>query len=158
MTEFLIGIVAVIVIVAALFQIALMSDKHTDVLMEARREADAKAFSSFGAETPDFIQSVTDGEDGRSYSRDDERNDSPAVNYLNNVVEYGDPQSLAEHVPQNGITEAANTPSPSAAFGLVRGYDEDSVELLPAVQHLLYDSPTLDVEAEVWMVETTGYF
>lgn len=158
MTEFLVGIIPVMIIIVALFQIAVMADRHTDALMEARTEADEKAFASYGSEIPDFIQSVTDGEDGRSYSRDDERSDSPSVNFLYNVVDYGDPDALMEHVPQNGISDLTTQPLPNAAFGLVRGFENNSVELLPATQHLLYNRPTLDVEAEVWMVETTGYF
>ncbi len=158
MTEFTIGLVATVVIVATLFQIALMADKHTDALMDARTEADEAAFASSSIDSPEFIGSIEDGPDGRSYSRDDEVTTSTEGGFLSNVVDYGDPDGLSTYVPNNGISLLRSSPIPSASFGLVRGYESDEVDLLPAVQHLLYDSPTLDVEAEVWMVWTTGYY
>jgi hypothetical protein len=159
MTEFIIGLVVVIVLIASLLQVGALSSQHTEAMIEAREEAAEAAMSTLGMmDIPDYIQSVEDGDDQSSYTRDDEIIDAIPSDMSNRILTHADPDSLVGILPNNPISAVNAAPLPQAAFGLVRGYETRQVDLLPAVEHLLYNRPSIEVEGEVWMIWTTGYY
>jgi hypothetical protein len=159
MVEFVIGLVVVIVIIAAMLQVGSLSMQHNNAMIEAREEAAESAMSTLGLmDNADFISEVTIGNDESTYTRDDEKEMAIPSDISNRILTHADPDGLSQIMPLNPVSAMDSAPLPQAAFGLVRGYESKEVELLPAVQHLLYDRPSIDVEGEVWMIWTTGYY
>lgn len=159
MVEFVVALVAIIVLVAGLLQFGRLSAAHTATMSEARREAGAYAiipaqiFSS-----PDYILDRTVGPDGYAYSKDDSHTDALPGNLYNQLIGYADPDMLSARLPGNAVSSLYGQPFPQLEFGLTYGSDTEDVPLLPVIRNLVYNATSIEVKSEVWMVWTHGIY
>jgi len=155
MVEFVVALVAILVLFAALVQFSRMGSAHTRTMMAARREAGLLALASAPSLSgPDYILDRTRGADGAKFSRDDGHIDAMAGVFSAQLVGYADPGDLNVRRPGNAISVLYNNPFPQLQFGLVRGFDTETITLLPVIRNLVYRSNTIDVEGEAWMTWT----
>lgn len=163
MIELIIGLVAVLVLVSGLLQVASLTKTHTDVMVEARRQAGRKAVNLFGgSESAEYIRDWEPGDDEKRYTRDDSFTDGSRGAFVGTIVDKaGRAQNdwdIIARTANKGVSELRAGSEPTETFGLVRGYESRDVELLPAVRSLLYRAHSIDVESEVWMTWCTGIY
>ena len=163
MIEVIAGLVALMVLTAGILQVASLTMVQTETLVTARGRAGSSAMGSAPISAfPDFISDITDGDDGRSYSTDDEREAGSEVDFLGLVVDRSASSATdwdtLDAVPASPMTVLRRSGSPVAEFGLVEGTATRSVDLLPAVQRLLYDDEEITVRSRVWMTRTGGMY
>jgi hypothetical protein len=163
MVEFLIALVAILALFAGLLQVMTLSTTQTEVMNNARQEAGRRAISSaIVLDTPDYIQEWDAGADDSSYSVDDEFTHANEGAFLMTVFDTAAERSSDWNVlgqsSGNEISILRFSPSTATRLGLVQGTDSQTVPLLPAVKHLIYDANDIDVEATVWMPRTTGIY
>ena len=161
--EFMVGLVAVLAIFAALIQITSLSLAHIETLIEARREAGERAVLSIRLyDTPETIRDWETGPDERRYSRDDTWLGGNAYGFsaviVDKAVERPSDWSLVEEAPRDPLTALRSAGNPAAHFGLVRGRAARTVPLMGAVRNLLYDADSIDVESDVWMTRIGGIY
>lgn len=161
--EFMVGIVAVILLIAGLLQVAGLATAHTRVLVESRRQSGELAM--FDAEPlfiPDYIRDWREGDDGKRYTKDDEFVPATPQTFQETIINKAAADSVGwtaiDGVPNNRVTRIHNSGMPHAEFGFVRGYDSETVELLPAIQSLVYAADSIKVESESWMTWTKGIY
>ena len=162
--EFVIGLVVVLVLLSGLLQIASLAMTHTHTMVAARLQAaqlammDADVVSS-----PAHILGWEAGPDLKTYTRDDYTTTQIDPSGFNNVIVENAAENpagwnLINLAPTNRISELRGNGTPVAQFGLVKGSDQQSVPLLPAFQHLIYASPSINVKCDVWMTHTKGLY
>lgn len=167
LVEFLVGIIAVLVLFAGLLQLSSLNKTHTDTMVAARREAGERAMLNLGNQmdiltNPDYILDWEEGPDTSRHSHDDVSTSADPSLFQNEIMDnaVADPAhwNILDQLPGNDLSALRNSLTPSAEFGLVRGHDEETIALLPAVQHLLYSASSINVETEVWMTWTQGMY
>jgi len=160
--ELMVGLVAVVVLVAGLLQVASLSSAHTETMVEARRQAGERAMlDSESVFTPDYIRDWHEGPDTRRYTRDDTFTTANAADFQSTIVDKAADAAgwtVIDTVPGNRLTRIHGSGMPQTQFGLVRGYDSKTVDLLPAIQSLVYAADSIEVETEVWMTWTKGIY
>ena len=161
--EFVVGLVAVLVLLAGLLQVASLTKTHTDTMVQARRLAAELAMVDLDtASSPDYIRLWRDGQDSRSYTRDDQHSDADPGAFRDRLAARAAARSadwdIINSISGNDFTPLHGAAAPASLFGLVQGADTRSVDLLPAFQHLIYDAPSIDVRCEVWMTRTRGLY
>lgn len=163
MLEFIVGLVAVLALFAGLLQIASLTKAQTDTMVTARRNAAALAMMDPSLLTaPDYIETITVGDDGSSYSVDDEREIADpsaftAVTVVPSAASAAD-WALIDAVPGNQFSALKSSAVPMVELQMVDGSDRRTIPVLPAVQHLLYDADTITVESRVWMPWLRGIY
>lgn len=163
MIEFVVGLIAVMVLFAGLIQIASLTKVDTDVMVSARREAAERAMSDpTMLSTADFIDDVLEGDDDARYSADDDHTTTSPDDFLAYIV---DPSASSEaewdiidDVPDNNFTLIRSSAAPAYELGMVHGDASDTVPLISAVQKLIYDDDAIDIESTVWMPWLRGIY
>jgi len=163
MIEFIVGLVAVLVIFAGLLQVVSLTQARTEALMSARREAGQRSMAGSGARlTPDYIRYVTEGPDRRRYSADDENTPANPAMLHSAIIDrsVSDPSewSVIDAVPENAFSDLHLNSNPISDFGFLDGRDSRRVELIPTIKSLVYDADSITVECEVWMPWTRGMY
>lgn len=163
MTELMIGMIAILALVAAAMQIVTITKRHTDTMVEARRIAGLRAMQGVGVSfSPDYIADWQEGLDQKRYTRDDSPIlDSPQQFDANIVARASDTSAgwnILNNTTHDDIPDLLGAPNPAVNFGLVEGYDQDTIQLLPAFRRLIYSANTIDVESRVWMTWTSGMY
>jgi hypothetical protein len=165
--EFIVGLVVVVVLFAGLMQLTTLTRLHTETMVQARREAGERAMSQIGgsyqtASSAEYIKAVEEGDDGRPYSADDDIEKGNPFTFDEMIVSRAAENSLEwsilDNAPADEIADLHGNGDPASLFGLVRGDEDVSVPVISAVQSLLYDSDTIDIEVEVWMALTEGLY
>ncbi len=156
--EFVVALVAVVVIVAALLQVTALSRERLRTIQEARaRVATMSLSDSYATMTPaaNLLAGWTEGSDGRPMSADDQALATTADSIRGDILEIARPEALAALIPTNPVTRAMWEDPLTEAFGLVRGTARsDPVELMPVVRNLLYRADDIRVEGDatgVWL-------
>ena len=168
LTELVVGLVAVMALLAGLIQIALLTRAQTDVMIEARKKAAEAAMRAprdgdFIA-IPSYIHEVTAGHDKRSYSRDDEHTlilPDSGDNFSSTIVDKSTVDSdwqLLEALPTRPFCDLRGSDNPAALFGLVEGTASKNIPISAAVKSLLYRADSIDVEARVWIPRTGDFY
>lgn len=163
MIEFIIALVAILVLAASLLQIASLGRAHTEAMVNARREAATRALSpvSFLADAA-YISDWEEGGDESRYTPDDEMVEDEGLSFQNMIVNRASPDDEGwdtyDEVPQNPFSGLRGTANPSSVFGLTSGEADETVPLLPAVQNLLYDADSVNVRCEVWLTRMEGIY
>ncbi len=163
MIELIIGLVAVLVLVSGLLQVASLTKNHTDAMVEARGEAGRKAVDLFGgAESGDYIKDWEAGADGKRYTRDDDFTGGSRGAFVGTIVDKAgrsqEDWDIITRTPHKGMAELRSGAEPTETFGLLHGEARRDVVLLPAVRSLLYRADSIDVESEAWMTWCTGIY
>lgn len=156
--EFVVALVAVVVIIAALLQITALSRERLRAIQAARaRVATMSLADQYSTMTPEaeLMADWSLGSDGRPMSADDRAIATTPDRLRDGVLEHARPEELAAIIPSNVITRAAWRDPLAESFGLVRGTARsDPVELMPVVRNLLYRADDIRVEGDatgVWL-------
>jgi hypothetical protein len=163
MMEVIAGLVVIMVLLIGIVGITSLTRAQTDTLVEARARAGASSLDSTTISAfPQHIADVNAGADGSAYSVDDETTDGDPAAFQNLVVDRtastpSDWDTL-DAVPRSPMTALRTSPSPVAEFGLVEGSAQETIPLLPALRHLLYDAEEITIESRVWMTRTEGIY
>lgn len=159
--ETMVGLVALVVLIAGLLQVASLAEKHTQAMNAARKEAAQLAMTDLTLFfTPDFIKDWQEGGDTKRYTKDDTSTAGDLYAFENVIVSKAADAAgwtLIDSIPGNDIS-AIHSGIPQAALGLVNGHEEAEVDLLPAFQSLIYDAPSITVEGDVWLTQTGGFY
>ncbi len=161
--ELMVGLVALIVLIAGIVQVAGLTRIQTDALVEARREVGNRVFLDAPvSELPDFIEDITAGQDQRTYSSDDVRTSADPTAFRSTIAARAaggaSEWSVLNSLPSSPFSDLYNASTPVTEFGLLQGDASASVATIPAVQSLLYDSPEIEINCEVWMTWTKGIY
>jgi hypothetical protein len=159
--EFVVGLVGLLMLVAFIIQFGEVGWKHTQALIDARETAGRHAMSddhSAALPGPRFIQDWDIGPDESRYSQDDEAILSSDGFVQNSIVRHARPDDLGRYVPDNQIS-ALNGGGTINSFGFVHGNQtSEPVTTMPIIRHLLLNTPSIQLEADVWMTWTKGIY
>lgn len=159
LAEMVVAMVVMIVLIAGLLHIARMAMAHTEAMHEARRQAGERAMQQTPTwANPAFILDWDPGPDGSAYSRDDTIIPAAPAEFTLVIPATAHPQALDQFLPGNPVSAIAANPSPQHEFHLVRGDGVRYIPVPPIIQHLVYDSETIDLRGEVWMTYTRGLY
>ena len=163
MIEVMVGLVALIVLISGLLQVASLTRARTDAMAAAREEAGGLALLDAPvSDLPDYIYAIDAGADGRTYSYDDESSSANAAAFdatiVNRVVSNSSEWAVLDALPNSPFSDLHSSLTPAAAFGLVKGDASETVTLLPAVRSLLYRADEVDIECDVWMTWMRGIY
>lgn len=163
MIELTTGMLVLIVLTAVLFQLTRFVRVGHETAVRARELAGELALQDTPySVTATFIAGIETGPDGKPYTRDDVFQVADPNLYYGGILEplAGDPAdwNTLDAVPGNAYSELRASANPISIFGLLRGEDSEDVDLLPAVQHLLYRADSIRIEETVWMPWTRGVY
>jgi len=159
LVEFVVALVAILVLFAGLVQIGLLTSTRTQTMIDARQEAGQNAIAPLSVSpVPDYIENWQAGSDTRQYSADDVFTTANAADFSGQLVAYGHPEDLHSWVPANAVSPLYQNPNPVSLFGLVSGDASETVQLLPAVTHLIYAADSINIYSEVWLGWSQGIY
>ena len=163
MIEFMVGLVAVLALFVGLLQIAVLTKVQTESMVEARREAGKRAIMGLDIlSSPHSIRDWEEGSDSKRHTADDEYTPATSGEFNNTIVRKAAVDSedwgLIDGVLANRVSRLRDSGASVFELGLVRGYHRETVELMSAVQSLLYRAESIDIESEVWMTQTGDIF
>lgn len=162
--ELMIGLVVVLVLVTALVQFTFLARADLKTMQKARELAGRDALASFGpglgiGSDAEYIQNWQPGPDQRPYTADDTFTDGSLAAFQSALVERASPDSAGwdwiDSIRGNALSTLHNTADPATFLGLVKGESEETVEMISAVQHLLYAAPSARIQNTVWMTRMT---
>jgi hypothetical protein len=163
MVEVLVGIVALIVLIAGLLQVASLSAVQTETMVEARKEAGDKAMiNAEPASVPDYIKNWEVASDQKHYTVDDTFSPADANQFQGTIINRATFDSsgwtIIDSVPNNRFTIIHKSGAPQYNLGLVDGEHSGVVDLLPVIQDLVYRAKSIKIDSKVWMTWTTGIY
>ena len=165
LTEFVVGLVAMLALIACVSIGTSMIVGHSASMEAARKNAATAALTDTGNSEAQYTGSVTVGNDQKSYTRDDGRKYIDDGAFKSDVVDEtvvnqdaDTDWKVMDNVAKNPI-ETLKTGSAAALFGLVKGTDKRTIDIqsIPATR-LFYDSNTLDVKSDVWMTQLNNIY
>jgi hypothetical protein len=166
--EMLVGLVALLVLITGLIQVEALSSGQTATMVQARRLAGLAAINGSNlAFTPKFIAKWQVGPDGKRYTKDDVVTSGDTAEFENTIVNKASPDasewtgiidSVAPGSRENELSVIHQSGMPQAQFGFVKGSDSTNVDLLPAVQDLIYRADSIKIVSDVWMTSTKGIY
>lgn len=155
LVELVVGLLAVVLLLMGILQIGRLGMKHTQTLLDGRKEADFIAGNDEfrSVDTPvGYAFGVTEGSDDRSYSQDDVVVKGNPDEIIDNVVGHADPGSLRIWMPTNSISPLENSASFMQAFDLIHTQSHsERVELYPIIRNLVADDQYIRLSHDVWM-------
>lgn len=161
MIEFVVGIIAVLVVFAGAIQIILLSVADTDTMVAATAEAcDHARKSALGSgDSTTWISDWDVGADGFRQTKDDvaKGGDSTFIqSAIAGRTAPGGDWSATDEAHSKDLRVLHDGALPMSAFGLLKGEAEEDVPILPAIQSLFGLAPVVTVRNEVWMTATGG--
>lgn len=159
MVEFVVTLVAVLVLITAILQIGQLGILHSKTLHDAREHAGSLSLlpnPTFSG--PEYIADWTPGEDGATYSRDDRSRSGLAGGFEAGVVQPAHPQILAGYLSDNPVSALAGNPFPQMNFGLIQARETATNATLPVVRRLFYAADPIEVEGQAWATWTKGIY
>jgi hypothetical protein len=166
MIEVLVGIVALIVLIAGLLQVASLSSGQTGTMVTARKKAGDNAMNGGEvASVPDYIKDWQVSSDKKHYTADDTFSPADANQFEGTIIEHAAIDSSGwtiyiDSIPpdHNMFTTIHKSGTPQYDLGLVEGHDSTNVYLLPVIQDLVYGADSITIDSKVWMTWTTGIY
>lgn len=156
--EFVAALVIVVILVAALLQIAALSRERLRALQAARARVASMALADeyqTPSPGPGLLSGWMEGPDGRPMSADDRAMGATPTRLREDVLALAAPGDLLPMVPGNPVSRAAMEDPMVDSFHLIRANERgDPVMLMPIVRHLLYRADEVAVEADatgVWL-------
>jgi len=162
MVEFCIGLVGVLVVVAAVVQLGVIGMARTTVRTEATAQVSNR---SLNTPSDDFsyirtyIRAVEDGPDQRAYSLDDAEDISGQNQAFERLHEENDASFLRTIDRDNDLASISSSDDMQAVTGFVQAQAiEPNVGLLPIIRRLFFSESSLDVETEVWSIYLGDFY
>jgi hypothetical protein len=171
MVEFIVGIVVLLALLAGLLGLTSLTKKHTDLMVEARREAgnhalwDIEPPRPVGA-NPEFIRDWDVAADGKHLTPDDTFERGTAADFATRVIERSasraDDWRVMDQIPENDLAQLRGNVEPSSFFGFAHGGAEEEIDLLSPeyslIRRMFYRADTIHLKSEVWMTWTKGIY
>ena len=156
MVEFVIAILAIVIVVAGFFQLMEIVGRRGDILRSIRGEAGKKALSPGNLlDRPDYIREWKEGNDEFRHTADDESvRGSISVTLGAGVVAHSvgdaDGWTILDETVNSDLAELRGGLS-AAAIGLIREKETEKVELMPAMRNWIVGKDYVVVGSELWM-------
>jgi len=163
MIEIMVGLIALLVLIAGLLQVASLTKAQTDTMVEAREEAGRRSLSDTSLSAPpEYIQKIDAGADGRTYSYDDTKTRASGARFHDTItartVSDQSQWDILEESENKSFSELNNAGSPISTFGLLNGNASRTITLRPAVRSLIYRAEEIEIESDVWSTWTKGIY
>ncbi len=161
LVEFTVGLVCLLILIAALVQFGAIARRDLRNILDARARAGASALSDVYfvplSPGPRFIQDWSDGADRSPYTADDvPRFANPAL-ISEGIIARADPDRLTLLAPQNLFSPLTDPAAVVPGMGFVRGSSSRSVlPLLPIARRLFFGRDTLELQSDVYLIWTKG--
>ena len=153
--EFLIALVALIILFAAVVQIAIYDSVHTNAMSKARSQAGASSLNPvIGDKQPNYISRWTEGPDKVNYSVDDGMVKGQINDFKQGILSNASPDTLRVKVGRNAISSLQDDPN-RLLSDFARGHDTETMDVMPILQYALGAPEEIAITCEVWMV-TSG--
>ncbi len=156
MVEFVIAILAVVIIVAGFFQLMEIVGERGNILRSSRGETGKKALSpGLLLDRPDYIREWKEGDDEFRHTADDEfERGSIAATLGAGVVDHtvgdGAGWTYLDGAVNADLAELRGGLS-AAALGLVREKETEKIYLMPAMKNWIIGKEYVVVGSELWM-------
>ena len=156
--EFVVGLIAIVVLFMGMLQLQRLAREHTRTLSQARAQAGqdalAGAYIARGA-APKFIRDWQAGRDQARYSQDDVAQlDNPGAMSVG-IVQHARPDDLAVYAPNNAVSAAAAAGGVLADFFFVHGRDHSpEIPLYPIIRSIVYGTDAIQMQANAWLTWT----
>ncbi len=156
MVEFVIAILAVVIVVAGFFQLMEIVGERGKILRSIRGETGKKALSpGLLLDRPDYIREWKEGKDEFRHTADDESEDgSISVTLGAGVVEHSVPGAADWTYLDNAVNAdlaSLRGGLSAAALGLVHEKETEKIELMPAMRNWIIGKEYVIVGSELWM-------
>ncbi len=158
--ELCVGLVAILVLVAAGVSFGIAWQKKTQTLMEARRQAAYLAWLGVDSGPGRFLGGWRAGADGRDYSPDDVPVGADWYGTLEPILDpLREPADLLRmgggryrFMERNAFADLYDWGEPAGiTFGFARGYAVDTVEYDPVLAKLVTGTRRLEVKSRVYL-------
>lgn len=164
LVEFVVGLIAVISILACLRIGSAMITAHSEAMMTARsKAAETASLEASLLSDAKYIKEATAGQDQRQYTKDDGQTAGNGIELsdivVSKTVSADSDWDTMQQIPDNQLLMLRGNYNPSASFGLVNGNDKKTVpiSLAPAVR-FFYNADSIEVECNVWMTQLNGIY
>jgi len=159
--EFAIGLVCLLILIAALVQLGAIARRDLRNILDARARAGSAALSDVYlapiSPGPRFIRDWTDGPDRSPYTADDVPLFSNPALVSDEIIARGRPDSLASFSPQNPFSPLSDPAAVIPGMAFVRGSSTRTVlPLLPIARRLFFGRDSLELDADVYLIWTKG--
>lgn len=159
--EFVVGILAILIVLSAILQLNTLTREDTRTMLEARAAAGAAALSDdyFAPVSPgpSYLQDWQTGPDGNAYTRDDQPVRGNASLLSGGVITHMHPDELDARVPGNPLSPLADSSQVLSGLGFVRGHASSApIPLLPVTRNLVFGRDSITLESQVFLVWTRG--
>ncbi len=158
LVEFCIGLVALLAVLGAVFQLGRLGLARTEARVDATRLAHNRSMfdaAVTGLSLPRYINRMSEGDDGYSYSQDDLAIGGNEQSAYDRVVARMRPDEVARRVPDSPVAGLSGPTEMILGMGLVHGTGmELNVPVLPVVRRLFFRRDRVDVQVTAWMTRT----
>ena len=159
LVEMIVGLVGILVVFSGLLTIAHLGYAQSNVMIQARRTAGEYAMGlSYASEAPNsyFILDWTAGQDQKKFSADDKLQPADPTAAVSQLVDPSKPSDLKSRIGDNAISSLSSS-SILDGFHLVHARAvTNHISLLPAAQHLIYNSENILINGDVTLTWTRG--
>jgi len=157
--EFMVGIVAVIVLLGGAIQIGRISTERTRAMQQATRSAHQLALfgDDASAYVPPYMVNWMVGNDERRHSTDDRRIVGSGNAVMNAADQIAQSQRLREQGVDHPMTALPDSAAVLASTDFVRGTSASlGIPVLPVIRNYVYRANSLSVDASAFMVWSGG--
>ncbi len=159
--EFVIGLVGILILTAAMLQLGTLVREDTRTLENARNDAGQAALSDRYlapvSPGPRYIQDWSVGPDGNAYTRDDQAVIGNSALLSDGVVVHANPARLAELLPNNQLSPLSDSSQILSGLSFVRGHaTSGAVPLYPITRNLIFGRDSITLDTEVYLIWTRG--
>lgn len=159
--EFVVGIVGILILVAAMLQLGTLVREDSRTLLKARAEAGAAAlgddYIAPVSPGPRYLAGWSTGPDNAAYTRDDQSVAGNAALFSQGLLAHANPATLAQYLPDNPLTPMADPGALMSGLSFVRGSsDSGPIPLYPITRKLIFGRSTITMESEVYLIWTRG--
>lgn len=162
MVEFCIGLIAMLTVIAGIFQLGRMGIARTDARVEATGTASALSMTDSSGSyrlIRTYIRQNNEGADTRSYSVDDVRILGNPNEVYDQLVMPNQPNLLRGYAPTNTLANIQNAVDLMGETGLVRSTaSENNIPVMPIIRRLFFDQNTVDIDVTVWSIRTGDFY
>ena len=160
MVEFVVAILAVVIIVAGFFQLIEIIGTRGKILRSLRGEVGKKALApGFLVDRPDYIREWTEGDDEFRHTADDKsENSSISVTLGAGVIDHSVPNSGDWTYLDNAVNSdlaSLRGGLSATALGLVHEKETEKIYLMPAMRDWIVGKDYIVVGSELWMPRLT---
>jgi hypothetical protein len=156
--EFVVGLIALVVLFMGMLQIQYLAHAHTLALNEARSQAGQDAMQTpyiLRYNVPRWIGDWNTGRDNVIYSQDDAVQQGNPGSVTVGIVSHAHPTDLSTYAPGNELSAAANTASLLDGLMLTHGRERSPpVTMFPIIRSVVYDADSITMQGDAWLTWT----